>query len=65
MSAHDQRQLAHARMPACREDVEFVIAHDSLLSVNILLLFSSHTAKVLILFVTLFKFPFPAAAAFY
>jgi hypothetical protein len=63
MSAHDQRQLAHARMPACREDVEFVIAHDSSLSVNLLLLSSSHTAKVLILFGTLFKFPLPAAAA--
>jgi hypothetical protein len=65
MSAHDQRQLAHARMPACREDVEFVIAHDSSLPVNLLLLSPSHTAKVLILFCILFTFPFPATATFY
>jgi hypothetical protein len=62
MSAHDQRPLAHARMPACREDVEFVIAHDSLLPVDILLLSSSHTAMLLILFAH--DFPFPAVAAF-
>jgi hypothetical protein len=64
MSAHDQSLLAHARMPACRENVEFVIAHDPLMPMNVLLLSSSHTAIVLILFCTLSLFPFPAAAAF-
>jgi hypothetical protein len=48
MSAHDQWSLAHARMPACREDVELVIAHDSMLLVNTLLPSSSHTAALIL-----------------
>jgi hypothetical protein len=48
MSAHDQWSLAHARMPACRKDVEFVIAHDSMLRVNTLLLSSSHTTALIL-----------------
>jgi hypothetical protein len=47
MSAHNQWSLAHARMPACRKDVEFVIAHDSML-VNTLLLSPGHTTALML-----------------
>jgi hypothetical protein len=36
-------------MPACRKDVEFVIAHDLMLALNTLLMSSSHTTSPIFL----------------